>query len=396
MDIEKKFEDLGRAFEAFKKENDARLKEIEKTGTAAADREEKLNRINAAMDAQEAEIKKIMASLNRCTGGGEGEGDADQKAQEKKDLFQKLLRKGAERLTDAELKTLSVDSDADGGFLVRSEMDSEVQKMMFESSPMRALCDVKTISSDALEQMQDLGEIESGWVGEVQPRPETETPELGNLVIPVHELYAKPKASQKILDDASFNVEAWLNEKFADKFGRDEATAVINGNGVKKPKGILSYAAGVGFNKLQQFASGSAGDIASADPLIDMFYGMKDAYVAGASWLMRRSTIGKIRKLKDENKQYLWQPSLQLGQPSSFLGAPIHEAADMPAVEADKLAVAFGNWKKGYRIVDRMGIRVLRDPYSQKPFVEFYATKRVGGGVKDFDAIKILKIASSL
>jgi len=395
MDIEKKFEDLGRAFEEFKKQNDARIKEIEAKGATTADREEKLNRINAAMDEHEAEIKKIMASLNRGSAGG-SETEEDQAAQEKKDLFQKLLRKGAERLSDAELKTLTVDSDADGGFMVRSEMDSEVQKMMFESSPMRALCDVKTISSDALEQMQDLGEIESGWVGEVQPRPETETPELGNLVIPVHELYAKPKASQKILDDASFNVEAWLNEKFADKFGRDEATAVINGNGVKKPKGILSYAAGVGFNKLQQFASGSAGDIASADPLIDMFYGMKDAYVAGASWLMRRSTIGKIRKLKDENKQYLWQPSLQLGQPSSFLGAPIHEAADMPAVEADKLAVAFGNWKKGYRIVDRMGIRVLRDPYSQKPFVEFYATKRVGGGVKDFDAIKILKIASSL
>jgi len=208
---------------------------------------------------------------------------------------------------------------------------------------------------------------------------------------------AKPKASQKLLDDAFVNVEAWLAEKVGEKFARTEATAFVSGDGVNKPRGILTYTAGDGFEMIEQIVSGAAADISAAntaDGLINLVMSLKAPYKAGAAFLMERATVKAVRKLKDTQGQYFWQPSLTAGNPDMIMGFPVYEADDMETIGANALPIAFGNFKVGYQIVDRFGIRTLRDPYSAKPYVEFYTTKRVGGGVKNFEAIKLLKCST--
>jgi HK97 family phage major capsid protein len=301
------------------------------------------------------------------------------------------LRKGASEL---ELKAMSVDSDEDGGFLVTSQTSSEIIKKVYESSPIRQLASVQTISTDALEILEDLDEVGSGWVGETQPRGETGTPKLKKIVIPVHELYAQPKATQKLLDDAAVNVEMWLADKVSEKFARDEATAFMTGDGVLKPKGILAYDAGTGFNQVEQIETAAVGTV-GADDLIELAYSLKEAYKNGASFLAKRAVIKQFRKLKDLQGRYLWEPGLNGAAQSTLLGFPVYEANDMMAVANGALPVAFGNFRAGYQIVDRIGIRVIRDIYSAKPHVLFYTTKRVGGGVKNFEAIKLLKVKSA-
>jgi HK97 family phage major capsid protein len=205
-------------------------------------------------------------------------------------------------------------------------------------------------------------------------------------------MYAMPKASQKLLDDANLNVEAWLSEHISAKFGRDEATAFITGNGVNKPMGIMSYASGTSFGQVEQINSGSSGAF-TADGLIDLVYGLKEPYKANAVFLMARSSVKLVRKLKDSQNQYLWAPGLNGNSQSQLLGFPIYEAADVAAASASSLSAAFGDFRAAYQIVDRVGIRMLRDPYSSKPHILFYTTRRVGGAVKNFEAFKIHKLA---
>jgi len=304
-----------------------------------------------------------------------------------------LLRKGAERLTETEHKALSVQSDPDGGYLVLPEMSAEIVKKVFESSPIRQLASVQQISSDSLEIIEDLDEVGAGWATETGSRSETSTAEINKLVIAVHEMYAKPKASQKILDDASINMESWLADKVAEKFARTEATAFVSGDGINKPRGILSYAAGTAFNQVEQVNTGAAAAI-TADGVINLAYSLKSAYKQGAVWLMKRATLASVRLLKDAQDQYLWQPGIAAGQPDMLLGYPVFEADDVPAEGAGNLCMVFGNIQAAYQIVDRFGIRTLRDPYSSKPYIEFYTTKRVGGGVKNFEAVKIAKCST--
>ena len=389
-ELQKKLEQIAGAFAEFQKTNDARLKAIETKGYAPADLVEKNEKANEAIEKLQTELKKIETAMARGGHGG-GEGDAkDEKAAKYKEAFTKWARGG---MSDIEMKALSVDSDADGGFLVTPEMSSEIVKKVFESSPMRALASVQTISTDALDILEDLDEVESGWVTERQNRSNTGTPQLKMVKIPVHEIYASPLATQKMLDDASINVEQWLQQKIADKFSRDEATAFVRGDGMGKPKGILSYSAGDGFGLIEQVVSGSAANI-TADGLIDLQNALKEAYQGNASWIMKRQTVKEVRKLKDLQGRYLWEPGLVPGNPDMLLGKPLYQANDMDAVGANKLAVGYGDFKAGYQIVDRIGIRVLRDPYSAKPFVMFYTTKRVGGGVKNFEAIKLGKCST--
>jgi len=386
MEIETKLEELGKAHADFIKANDARLKTIEEKGYAPADVEEKVDKVNSEIDKLQGEIKAMQTAMNRSNGGNTPE--VDEKAAEYKEAFNKYARKGVES------KALSVDSDPDGGFLVTPQMSSEIVKKVFESSPVRQLASIQTISTDSLEILEDLGEVGSGWVGEQAARPETTTAQFKKIVIPVHELYAQPKSSQKLLDDAAFNVEAWLSGRVSEKFIRDEATAFVSGNGVGKPKGFLSYASGTtGYNDIQQVNSGAAA-LLTADGLIDLQNALKEAYQGNASFLMKRSSVGAVRKLKDSQNQYFWQPGLVAGQPDMLLAKPLYMADDMPAVGAGNLAVAYGDFRAGYQIVDRIGIRVLRDPFTAKPFVLFYTTKRVGGGVKNFEAIKIQKVSA--
>jgi HK97 family phage major capsid protein len=389
MELERKMTELHEAFAEFKKQNDARIKEIETKGSTTGERIAKIDSLNETISRIEGEMKSIQTSMNR-TGGFDASAQNPQSEKEEKALaaFNKYLRKGLET---PELKAMSVDSDEDGGFLVTSAMSSEIVKKVFESSPVRQVASVQTISTDALEILQDLDELESGWVGETQVRNETQTPKLKKIVIPVHELYAQPKATQKLLDDAAVNVESWLAEKVAEKFARDEATAFVKGDGTAKPMGFLSYPTGTGYGQIEQVET--AGSLAiTGDDLIELSYSLKEAYKNGAAWMAKRQIIKEFRKFKDLQGRYLWEPGLNGSTQSTLLGFPIYEANDMGDKVAAGLPVAFGNFRQGYQIVDRIGIRVIRDIFTAKPHVLFYTTKRVGGAVKNFEAIKLLKV----
>lgn len=386
------FEQLGKANEEFKSAHKKELEEIKAKGSASTETAGKVEKINDAISSLEEEIKHMKVAMNRTSQGN----STSEKSAYAKELTS-YLRKGNSVNIETmrnEFKEMSVMIDEDGGFLVTPEMSSEIITKVFESSPMRQLASVQNISSDSLEMLNDLEEIESGWVGEKQARPVTDTAKLKMIKIPVHELYAQPSATQKILDDASINVESWLAGKAAEKFVRDEATAFVNGDGSGKPKGFLSYGAGDGFGLVQQITT-AASNVLAADDMIEICYALKGAYKSNAAWAMQRNTAKLLRKFKDLDGQYLWQPGLNGASQSTFLGHAIYEFNDMPAMtgtDNSKLPIAFGDFRQGYQIVDRTGVRVLRDPYSNKPFVLFYFTKRVGGAVKNFEAIKLLKI----
>lgn len=391
MEIDKKIDEIGKAFHDFKKVNDERLAEIEKKGSVDTLVTEQTEKLNARISELENEVKKAKTAQNRKASEEAVMEKAEQKAAqnaEYKEAFKMYIKRGVEQ------KALSVASDPDGGFLVTPEMSAEIVKKIHESSPMRQLASVQPISSDSLEIIQDLEQMGSGWVGETAARPETTTAQLKKVAIYAHEMYAMPKASQKLLDDAFLNVEAWLAEHIAMELSRVEETAFVAGDGFNKPKGIISYASGTSFDQLERVASGASLAI-SADGLFNLLYALKEPYRANASFMMQRDTVLAVRKLKGSDNNYLWAPGLAASQPSTLLGRPVYEAADMEADgSSGNDAVACGDFRKGYQIVDRVGIRTLRDPYSSKPHILFYTTKRTGGGVKDFEAIKLMSIDS--
>lgn len=387
-----KMTEVATAHDEFKKANDKALAEAKtRLDGVSAETKAKLEKIEAAMDASLKAQDEIRAAMNRRQAEKQdGEAKSEYKAE-----FERVLRKGGEmNITDgmrAELKEMSAMIDEDGGFLVRPELSSEIVKKVYESSPVRQLASVQTISTDALEILCDLDEAAANWVTELQARDTTATPKLNMIRIPTHELCAKPRASQKVLDDAYLNLEAWLGEKVSDKFARAEATAFVSGDGVNKPKGLLAYADGTAFGQVQQVESATQA-VLIADEFIDVQNALKGPYQANASWLMKRELVKVIRKFKDvANGNYLWQPGLSVAEPATLLGRPVYHADDMQALAAGSLSVIYGDIKQAYQIVDRIGIRVLRDPFSAKPYIEFYTTKRVGGAVKNFEAFKILK-----
>jgi len=417
---------LHAGFEEFKKANDERLAQIEKKGSADVVTEAKLAKIEADLEkAQRIADEAALAAKRQSRVVTDERGNAidlDQKAQEwasmnarrrgavvgsfgaadmdaYKAAFDTFIRKGEEVMGVDERKALSVGSDPDGGYVVNPDLSGRIVAKVFESSPMRAYASVQVISTDALEGLFDLNEASSGWVGETDSRAETNTPQLGKWRIPVHELYAKPKATQKLLDDASINMEAWLASKVAEKFARDEANAFVVGNGVNKPRGFLTYASGTTLpGTIEQFPTGASGALAAApdggDALINALYGLKQQYRANATWFMNRATTKLVRKAKDSDGAYIWSPGIQAGQPATLLGYPVAAFEDMPDPASNSLSIAVGDMREAYQIVDRIGIRTLRDPYSAKPYVEFYTTKRVGGDVVNFEAIKLVKLGS--
>lgn len=417
---------LHAGFEEFKKANDERLAQIEKKGSADVVTEAKLQKIEADLEkAQKIADEAVLASKrqSRIVTDERGEVvDLDRKAQEwasmnarrrgavagsfgaadmdgYKAAFDTFLRKGEEVMGPDERKALSVGTDPDGGYVVNPDLSGRIVMKVFETSPMRAYASIQVISSDALEGLFDLNEASSGWVGETDSRPETNTPQLGKWRIPAHELYAKPKATQKLLDDASINMEAWLASKVAEKFSRDEANAFVVGNGVNKPRGFLTYSSGTTLpGTIERFDTGVNGAFAAApnggDVLINALYGLKQQYRANATWFMNRATLKLTRKLKDSDGAYLWSPGIAAGQPASLLGYPVASFEDMPDPATDSLSIAVGDMREAYQIVDRLGIRTLRDPYSAKPYVEFYTTKRVGGDVVNFEALKLIEFTA--
>ena len=414
------------SFEEFKRVNDQRIAEIEKKGVADPLLEEKIARIEADLTkAQAIADEAALASKRQSRVVTDEKGDRvdlDAKASDwagmlarrrgetvpafnaanmdaYKAAFDRFLRKGEEIMSVDERKALSVGTDPDGGYVVNPDLSGRIVMKVFESSPMRAYASIQVISSDALEGLFDLDEAASGWVGETDSRTETNTPVLGKWRIPVHEVYAKPKATQKLLDDASINMEAWLASKVAEKFARDEANAFVVGNGSNKPRGFLTYASGTTLpGTIEQFPTGASAALASApdggDALINALYGLKQQYRANATWFMNRSTTRLVRRAKDSDGAYIWSPGIQAGQPATLLGYPVAAFEDMPDPAANSLSIAVGDMREAYQIVDRLGIRTLRDPYSAKPYVEFYTTKRVGGDVVNFEAIKLIKLGS--
>ena len=414
------------SFEEFKRVNDQRIAEIEKKGVADPLLEEKIARIEADLTkAQAIADEAALASKRQSRVVTDEKGDRvdlDAKASEwagmlarrrgeavpsfnaagmdaYKAAFDKFLRKGEEVMGVDERKALSVGSDPDGGYVVNPDLSGRIVMRVFESSPMRAYASIQVISSDALEGLFDLNEASSGWVGETDSRAETNTPQLGKWRIPVYELYAKPKATQKLLDDASINMEAWLASKVAEKFARDEANAFVVGNGVNKPRGFLTYTSGTTLpGTIEQFPTGASAALASApdggDALINALYGLKQQYRANATWFMNRATTRLVRRAKDSDGAYIWSPGIQAGQPATLLGYPVAAFEDMPDPASNSLSIAVGDMREAYQIVDRLGIRTLRDPYSAKPYVEFYTTKRVGGDVVNFEAIKLVRLGS--
>lgn len=392
MEVKEQVESLAKGWEDFKKINEARESEIKRLGTASTETEAKLAKANEAIDAAQKQIEAMKVAISRPS---EGTKETVNKEEiERKAAFGKYIRKGIEE------KALSANSDTDGGFLIIPEISSEIVKRVYESSPVRQLATVDMISSDTFEINQDLDQVSSGWVSETGARATTGTAKLKQVVIPLHELYAFPTATQKILDDAMWNLEQWLGGKVSEKFIRDEASAFVNGDGVGKPRGFLTYAAATGvlstdtlYNQIEQVNSGNA-TLITADGLIGLTYTLKGPYQANASFLMKRVTMGSVRKLKDTQNRYLWEPSLQLGQPDMLFGRPLYLADDMPIEAANALPIAYGDFRSGYQVVDKNGIRILRDPFTAKPYVGFYTTKRVGGGVKNFEAIKLLKCST--
>lgn len=390
MEITKVVGDLQAAFAEFKSANDARLKSIETKGFAPADLEEKVAKMNDLLSAKSEELAQLKTAMARTQKPETKEGRSEQE-QKMSQLMNSYLRKGHGEI---ELKALSSDSQEDGGLLVTPQLSDEIVMKVFETSPMRQYAAVQTISTSALDIIQDLDEAGAGWVGENQARPETDTPKLNQIQIPVHELYAEPKATQRLLDDAALNMEAWLAEKVADRFARLENASFVAGDGVLKPKGFLAYAAGTGFAQVEQIPSLS-GTTITGDSLINLIYSLKTAYKPNARFFMSRDAIKTARLLKDLDGRYLWAPGLDGQTAGSILGYEIIEFQDMPVVAANNLVAAFGDMLQAYQIVDRIGVRVLRDPFTAKPFVKFYTTKRTGGGVKNFEAIKLLKVALS-
>jgi HK97 family phage major capsid protein len=393
------YEGFLRDFEAFKETNDRRLDEIERRGAADVVTSDKLARIDRALDETKRAIDMLTLKAARPPLGGAPVRSGA--SIQHKAAFEGYVRGGeTASLRELEAKALSVGSDPDGGYLVPDETERAVNMALKAISPIRAIASVQQVSGSVYKRPFATSGTSTGWVGETAARPQTNTPVLAELSYPTMELYAMPAATQSLLDDSVVNIDEWLAEEVRVAFAEQEGTAFVTGDGINKPKGFLTYTTVANsawtWGNIGYIASGAAGAFPASDPgdkLIDLVYAVKSPYRANAHFVMNRSTQSVIRKMKDGDGTYLWQPAAAAGEPATLLGYPVAESEDMPSIAADSLSIAFGDWKRGYLVVDRVGIRVLRDPYSSKPYVLFYTTKRVGGGVHDFDAIKLMKFA---
>ncbi|WP_393982593.1 phage major capsid protein [Xanthobacter nonsaccharivorans] len=388
------------AFEAYKQVNDARLAEVERRSADGLTTEQ-LSRIDAALDAHQARLDALATKARRPALGAAPERSVEAHAHGA--AFDTYVRHGeAGGLKALEAKALSAGSGADGGYLVPSETESEIGRRLAALSPIRAISAVRVIGAGTYRKPFMTSGPVSGWAAETAARPQTDSPVLAELAFPAMELYAMPAATQALLEDAQVNVEEWLAQEVDAAFAEQEGVAFVSGDGVAKPKGFLAYAkvaeSAWAWDKVGYVATGAAGGFPAAtpaDPLIDLVYALKAGYRQNAGFVMNRKTQAAVRKLKDENGNYLWAPPAAVGQAASLMGFPIAESEAMPDIAADAYAIAFGDFRRFYLVVDRAGVRVLRDPYSAKPYVLFYTTKRVGGGVQDFDAAKLLKFATS-
>ena len=327
---------------------------------------------------------------------------ADARSGEVRRFVDQYLRGGT--IAGVEVKAVDGVAPATGGYAIPREIDATIDSTLAAISPIRAIANVVTIGTAGYRKLVTVGGIASGWASEDGARADTATPTFAEVAPPMGDLFANPAATQLMLDDAAFNVEAWLGQEIASEFARAEGAAFVNGDGVNKPRGFLAApvsAAGDGtraFGTLQFLATGSDGAFPASEPedrLVDLVQSLRAPYRQGASFVMNSSTLAVIRKMKTAEGAFLWQPGLAAGRPDTLLGYPVVDAEDMPDIAAGSFSIAFGNFRAGYLITQRGETAILRDPYTAKPFVHFYATRRIGGMVANSEAIKLMKFAAS-
>lgn len=403
-DINATITELNRTFAAFRESNDRRLAELER-GRGDVVTNEQVERINASVTELTNTVNAQRETIDALRlGGGAGQDPAvTAEAREYSQAFNDYFRRGRgeENLGAlAARAALSTQSNPDGGFVVPVEMDAQITRVLGTVSAMRQIARVITTATGSYKALVSQGGAGSGWVGEEAARPQTNTPTLSEIATFVGEIYANPAATQTLLDDASVDMAAWLAAEVATTFAEAEGAAFITGNGINKPKGILAYTpvanASYTWGKLGFVVTGGAAAFAStapADAIINLLYSLKAGYRNNASFLTSDAVMGTVRQMKDGQNNYLWAPPTVDG-PDTILGKPVVTDDNMPALGANAFPMAVGDFSRGYLISDRAGATVLRDPFTNKPYVHFYTTKRVGGAVSNFEAIKLLKCST--
>lgn len=435
-EVKNLIDEQGRAWQEFKRANDELIK-AKADGKAVSDLEFKLAVMSEVLDESKARADALVEDikrLNRPAAAGADAADpaaiaaevksfndslrADYQSKGRpapapmdaegyrqyKSAFVGLVRHGdVERLSSDERKALSAGSDPDGGYLLPTPTVGRIVSKIYEQSVMRQIATVQMISTDAIEGIIDNSEAGAGWTGEVTAIAETTTPTVGKYRIEAHEMYAEPRITQKLLDDAAVDVESWLAAKVADKMARLEGTAFWAGTGAGQPRGLGTYTTAATsddsrtWGQFEHVVTGANGAFhtTKADPLQDIIGAFRQQYLQRAQWVMRREVRTAIRKMKEATSdRYLWEPSLQAGQPDRLLGYPARVDQYMATIATGSLSLAFGDFAEAYLVVDRMGMRTLRDPFTAKPYVKFYSTRRVGGGAVNFEAVKFLKFST--
>ncbi|WP_237155543.1 phage major capsid protein [Oryzibacter oryziterrae] len=400
-DIAHAFNDFMNAFELFKETNDRRLDEIERRSGDVLT-EEKLTRIDEALDQQKNRLDGLLLKANRPQLSG-AETPRPLTELEHRSAFETYMRTGSERkLAVLEAKAMSAGTGTAGGYVVTPAVEDEIGRRLLAISPIRSIASVRQVSVGTYKKPYRVTGTTVGWAAETASRTETTSPVLSELSFPAMELYAMPSATQTLLDDAAVDIESWLAEEIELAFAVQEGAAFVNGNGTTQPKGFLAYTNAAesswAWGGLGYVITGVSAGFAASNPsdnLLDLIYTLKAGYRQNGTFVMNRKTQAAVRKFKDSTGNYIWQPPAVAGGQANLLGFPLVEAEDMPDVAANSFSIAFGDFKRGYLVVDRIGTRVMRDPFSAKPYVLFYTTKRVGGGVQDFDAIKLLKFGTT-
>lgn len=390
-ELKQTIEALNKAFADFKTEHQQQLDEVKK-GNHDALQALKVERINSDIGSLQKTVDELNMRMASAQMGGVTTGNSP-KDPEYTSAFQAHMRKGEVQAS------MNKGAAEEGGYLTPVEWDRTITDRLREESPMRQLAQVQPTSKAGWKKLFNLGGTGSGWVGETDARPETATPTLAELGFGHGEIYANPAATQQILDDGEINIESWLASEVEAEFAEQEGIAFISGDGAKKPAGILTYVEGGAnaakhpFGAIKVVNSGAAAAI-TADATLDLVYSLPKKFRQNARFLTNNLSLSAIRKLKDGEGNYLWQPSAQAGQPALLHGYSIAEDENMPDIAANSLPLMFGDFRRGYLIIDRMGIRVLRDPYTKKPYVLFYTTKRVGGGVQNPECLRAMKVGT--
>lgn len=396
QDVVQVAQELKQRFEEFKSVNDKQLEAIAQQKSKLAEQVDTLNSKLSELDNLKTNLEKELAEFKRPAGG-------NKQASAHKEAFARFIRKGDDQgLAELEQKAMQTGVDADGGYAVPEELNTDILSALRDEVVMRQECNVITVGTPDWKKLVNKGGISSGWVDETDPRPETGTPQLGVITPVWGEIYGNPYATQTMLDDAFFNVESFITDELTQEFAEREEEAFTMGDGNKKPKGFLAYAIDAkddkarDWGKLQNITSGTV-KVISADDIVSLTYTLRKVYRNGAKFMMNNQSLLAVRLLKDDKGNYIWQPGLQVGQPSLLSGFAVAENEQMPDIgdTSGKAPIAFGNFKRGFYIFDRIGIRMLRDPYTKKPFVGFYTTKRVGSMLNDSNAIKLLTIKKS-